>query len=45
MFSLDKNGALQFLQDHKGNQGVLQKLASDERTGIVGDEKDLNRRR
>jgi len=33
------------LKDHGSSAGVLRKLASDASTGIIGDEKDLRRRK
>lgn len=33
------------LKDHGSTKGVLKRLASEANTGIVGDDKDLRRRR
>ena len=39
------NAALEELRDHGSTKGILKKLASEANTGIVGDEKDLRRRK
>jgi uncharacterized HAD superfamily protein len=35
----------EMLEIHGNTKGILKKLASEQNTGIVGDEKDLNRRK
>jgi hypothetical protein len=41
----DLDSATKILNDYKGVQGIIKKLATDQDAGIIGDDRDIQRRK